>query len=274
MMMIAVYLLLVAAPIVAGLAYALLYSTELVGVLAEGFTLRHWTVVLASRETWSSFALSVYVASASVVATLLIALSLAIVLKPFLRHSAFSFALHIPLALPAAVAAFVVWQLFSNGGVVASTMLALGLIRSTSQFPSIVHDSYALGIIVTHTALAVPFFVLLFDELSEREGVERLCALAATLGASRSAQVMRVAVPVLMRAAVPNAVLLFVVVLGSYEIPLLLGLQSPQMLTVLVQRKYAMFDLAQKPEAFVLLLLVVPSVMLGAFLYRHYLAKE
>src|SRR5262249_39037592 len=55
---------------------------------------------------------------------------------------------------------------------------------------------------------------------------------------------------ILLSRAAANVLLLFVVVLGSYEIPLLLGRQSPQMLSVLTFRKYQRFDLLDKPQAF------------------------
>ena len=58
--------------------------------------------------------------------------------------------------------------------------------------------------------------------------------------------------------------LFFIYVMGAYEIPLLLGRQSPQMLSVLAMRKYARFDITQKPEAFAIAFLyaVLVSVVL------------
>jgi len=62
--------------------------------------------------------------------------------------------------------------------------------------------------------------------------------------------------------------LFFIYVLGAYEIPLLLGQQSPQMLSVLVMRKYARFDITQKPEAFIIAILYalfVTAIILTVF---------
>jgi putative spermidine/putrescine transport system permease protein len=103
-------------------------------------------------------------------------------------------------------------------------------------------------------ALAVPFFVLLFVELHRSERLPALLELAEALGASPTQAGLRVVVPILLRKAAPTLAFLFVVVLGSYEVPLVLGSQAPQMLSLLVLRRYAMFDITLKPEAFVLAL--------------------
>jgi putative spermidine/putrescine transport system permease protein len=79
-----------------------------------------------------------------------------------------------------------------------------------------------------------------------------LLELASTLGASRRQGLLRVTLPILLHAAAPSLVLLFILVMGSFEVPLLLGRQSPQMFSVLTYRKYGLFDISQKPEAYIL----------------------
>jgi len=39
---------------------------------------------------------------------------------------------------------------------------------------------------------------------------------------------------------------------GAYEVPLLLGRQSPRMLSVLIAQKFRRFDLLELPQAYVL----------------------
>jgi len=116
--------------------------------------------------------------------------------------------------------------------------------------------------------LAVPFFTLLLAELHGSERIGALSDLAATLGASRFQRLRFVTVPVLLRRAQPSLALLFVLALGSFEIPWLLGRQSPQMLSVLTYRKHGLFDLTQKPEAYLLALgytLLVFAMLVAAF---------
>ena len=67
----------------------------------------------------------------------------------------------------------------------------------------------------------------------------------------------------------PNTVLFFIYVMGAYEIPLMLGRQSPQMLSVLAMRKYARFDITQKPEAFVIAICYAVLVAAALLWFRR-----
>jgi len=83
------------------------------------------------------------------------------------------------------------------------------------------------------------------------------------LGATRWQARQQVALPMLLSRGRPMILLTFLFNLGSYEIPLLLGRQSPQMFSVLTQRRFGQFDLMQRPEAFVLAITYFLLVGLG-----------
>ena len=255
-------------PLGFSLGYAVAYSVGWAGLLGEGFTLEAWAALFASGEVWGSFAWSLYVALLTLVLTAGTALTLALFLRRPLQYGPLSYVIYFPLALPATVAAFLVFQLFSGAGYAARIALRLGLIATPQQFPSLVHDPYGVGIVVAHVGIAVPFFVLLFVQVYNGERVGELGRMAQTLGASRLDVLYRVSVPILLRKSATNLLLLFIALLGSYEIPLLLGKQSTQMISVLTMRKYAMFDLAQKPQAFIIALLytaLVLALLIAAF---------
>jgi putative spermidine/putrescine transport system permease protein len=248
------FLLLAVFPVLSSLAYDALYGFGLTGLLSSGFTLEHWRRVATSREVWASAGLSFYVAGAVVLATAVLALPLALGLRERLERGWLAPFLAFPLAIPGTVGAVLALQLLSGAGLVSRIVLGLGLGGGIAGFPSLVQDEWLIGVIATHVALAAPFFVFLFADLYRSERMADLLELAATLGATRGQGLARVTVPVLLQAARPSLLLLFVLVLGSFEVPLLLGRQSPQMLSVLTYRKYGLFDLAEKPEAYILAL--------------------
>jgi putative spermidine/putrescine transport system permease protein len=251
-------------PLGASLLYAGLYSVGLTGLLNTGFTLDAWRRVLGGREVWASLALSAGVALAVVVLAAAGGLALALALRGRpggLDRGALSYALYLPLALPGTVAALFTFQMLTGGGLVPRLLLRLAVLANPEAYAAPVQDRWAIGIVLTHAALAVPFFALLFAKLHKSERIDELSTLAASLGASGGQRLRRVEIPLLLRAAASNLALLFVVVLGSYEIPLLLGRQAPQMLSVLTLRKYALFDIHQKPEAFVVALLYTALVL-------------
>ena len=256
------FLLLAVFPVAASLLYAALYGVGAVGLLSHGVTLDHWRRVATSREVWASVILSLYVATMVVSLTALLALPLALALRRHLRSGFLPYILALPLAIPGSVAAVLALQLLGGAGLLSRLAFRVGLTSGVSDFPSPVHDLALLGVVAVHTALALPFFVFLFAGFYGSERVDAFRTLAGSLGASRVQAIVRVVLPILLRRAVPSLVLLFVVVLGSFEVPLLLGRQSPQMLSVLTYRKYSLFDLAQKPEAYILAL-VYAALVLG-----------
>jgi putative spermidine/putrescine transport system permease protein len=251
----ALFFLLAVVPVGASLVYAAFYAFGLTGLLAHGFTLSHARAAfLTSSEVSASLLLSVYVAAAVVVLTAGVALPLSLVLRRRLEGRLLSAVLSLPLALPGLVAASLVWHLLGGAGPVSRVAFRLGLIRGIGDFPSPVQDAWGAGIILTHSALAIPFFVLLFTEIDRAEKLPALLELAAALGASPRQAATRIRLPLLLKKAFPTLALLFVVVLGSYEVPLVLGRAYPQMVSLLVLRRYAMFDITLKPEAFILAL--------------------
>ena len=169
--------------------------------------------------------------------------------------------IYFPLALPGTVAALCAFQWLSGAGLLARGAFRLGWIGSPTQLPGWVFDPWSVGIIATQVALGVPFFTLLFARLAEREKLSDLLALASTLGAGRRACLWRVSVPLLLGKARANLALFFVAVAGSFEVPLLLGPQNPQMISVLAWRRFSRFDLADKPAAFIVSLLYTVGVL-------------
>lgn len=257
--------LLVVLPLAASLFYALLYSLGLAGLLAEGPTWRHWREALGSRETWSSLFYSARLAGTVVVVSAALALFLAHRLRSRLDGRFPASFLFLPLVMPALVAAFLAFQLLAGAGLVARILAAGGLIGGPGEMPELVLDGWGFGIVFVHSFLAVPFLTLLFHQLHRGERVEELGRLAVSLGATARQVLLRVELPLLLRAAAGNLVLLGVLVFGSYEVPLLLGRQSPQMFSVLILRHFAMYDLAQKPLAYTLALLY--TLVVGLVFY-------
>ncbi len=250
------------APIAMSLVWAALYSVGLVGLLSEGFTFEHWSRTLGSGEIWSSVGISLWAAAATVTASGALGITLALVFRERLDRGPLSFSVYLPLALPGTVAAFFVFQLLTASGLVNRLGLALGLLDSLDGAPALVHDAWAAGVVVTHTLLATPFLALLFRGIYRSERVERLSELAASLGATPRQRLLRVILPVLIRRGAATLALIFLVVVGSYEVPLLLGRQTPAMLSVLVMRKYARFDLLEKPAALAVALVYSALVFL------------
>lgn len=259
---IVLFLLLAVVPLLFGTIYAILYSTGAIGLMSEGVTLSYWRQTLVNFEFWYSFGFTFYIALVTISLTIISALSITLFLKKPFQRGVPGFSLYVPLAFPAIVVAFFVFQLASQSGFLSRIAWQLGLISNTASFPGWVNDPYGIGIIAAHTFMAMPFFTLYFINIYEQERVKEFSQVAQTLGASRLKQFIRIEIPIVIRRAFPTLTLYTIFVLGSYEIPLILGSQSPQMMSVLIIRKLRKFSLSTIPEAYVIALIFISIIIL------------
>lgn len=242
----------IAGPLMAGFVFMLLYSTGLIGLLATGFTLRYWSGVLVDGQTWISLAYSAMLGGASLGASLVLALALQAALGVRLRTGALRGLLFLPMAIPPLVAALLSVQMLGNAGLLSRVAHAAGLVARPEDFPTLLYTSAGLGIVITHVMLVTPFLLLLLDRFARHALLSDLEQVARTLGASPWQAWRRVCLPVLLRASAPVLSVYLVVLMGAYEVPLLVGTQYPSMISVLIQRRFSQFDMGTRPEAYVL----------------------
>jgi putative spermidine/putrescine transport system permease protein len=236
-------------PLSASLTYALLYSLGLTGLLSDGLTLANW-IKIFTGEFFHSMIYSVWIAFCSAFFTITFALTLLFIARNYLNRPNVYRSLFLPLTIPPIVLAFVIFQLYSGGGILSRIAWHLGLISDLNQFPSLVQDPYGIGIILAHIFLVFPFFLLVLLNLYENEKLDELASVASTLGAGSADIIFRVQVPVLLKGIFPLLALYFIFFLGAYEIPLVLGQSSPHMITVLILEKLQRFNLADIPVAY------------------------
>ncbi|MDX2135406.1 MAG: hypothetical protein SFV52_11480 [Saprospiraceae bacterium] len=241
------YLLLAILPLAAGLSYAFLYSVGLAGALAGGFTWSHWQAVLTDGAFWGSLLLSAGIAVAVMAVSAVLAFSAALLLREPLEGR-WSFLPYLPLTIPPLIAAFWVFQLLGRGG----WLSRLSGAAAPDRFPELVNDSAHTGVFVALVMLTFPFLTLLFLAQARAAGLTGLMGAARALGATARQVVWRVAAPVLWHRTRPVLWLYGLLLMGTYEVPLLLGRQSPRMLSVLIAQKFRRFDLLELPEAYVL----------------------
>lgn len=266
--------LLVLLPMLWSIGYSLLYSVGAVGYFSQGWTLEHWKASLSAQGVFASLLLSASIALAVTSLTTSLALSMLLIAPKSRRQPWLLAGLCILLGTPSAVLAMLVYQFLSGGGLLARFAFHAGLIQTPSEFPSLVNDPGHVGIIIACTIGGLPLATLYFSELWDAVRIDSLCNLAQSLGATPTQARMRVALPMLLRRGRSMIILLFLFALGSFEAPLLLGRQSPQMISVFTQRHFGQFNLQEKPQAYVLatLYFLLCSALLVAYLHgrrRH-----
>src|SRR5690606_42088760 len=148
------------------------------------------------------------------------------------------------------------------------------LIGRPGDFPALVYDPFALGIILQYVWKEVPFIglILLANMQTLSEDYE---AVARSLGASRWQSFRHVLLPLLTPGLLAAGMIVFAFTFGAYEIPALLGQNYPAALPVLAYQAFTEPDLAARPTALALAMIIAGMSALMIFGYarltRHYI---
>jgi len=247
---ITIFILFAAVPVLLGFGYALLYSFGLTGILSEGFTTEYWEKTLLATEFWKSLGFSLMIALVVMTISLFFSIWIVISWTKNLYKGLLSYVTYLPLAFPAIVMAFFSFQLLSKSGFISRLIFNLGWIDDLTQFPDWTNDAYGVAIIFSLCLLITPFFIILYSNLYQNERIPELKALAQTLGAKKNQITTKIIVPILLKKSAFTIMLFVIFVMGTYEIPLLLGRQDPSMLSVFIIQKLQKFNLADIPQAY------------------------
>jgi len=163
-------------------------------------------------------------------------------------------------------------MLLTQSGLTARILYALGGLERPDQFPALVFDRGHIGVILAYTWKEIPFIGLVV--LAVLKGVGRdYEEIAQTLGASAWQRFRFVLLPLLIPGIVSTTVIVFAFLFGSFEIPLLLGQRYPGTLPVAAYRAYIDPDLARRPEAMAMGMIITVIVVLLLFAYRRLVGR-
>ena len=227
--------------------------------------------VLSDEDFLDSLALTLYVSGVSTgLSTVLAVLAALALRRAGGRLSAVVFQL--PITIPHLVAAVGIALVVAQTGLGARLAAGLGLIGEPGDFPALLYDEYSVGIILTYVWKEVPFIALVV--LASLRGVaSELEEVARTLGAGAWQRFWYVVFPVISPSVVAASLLVFAFTFGAFEVPYLLGKSYPTMLPVLAYDEYREIDLAARPGAMAVNVLIALITGTVAVLYLR-LARD
>ena len=214
-----------------------------------------------------SLLLTLWVALVSTAVSTLLALLSALALRrPFRGHRFVTFIFQLNIPIPHLVGAVGILFLFSQSGFLARLAALAGLINQPADFPALVFDPWAIGIILEYVWKTTCFTGLIL--LATLQGVgDELETAAQNLGANRWQRFRFVTLPLLTPSMVSASVLVFAFTFGAFEVPLVLGQRFPSMLPVLAYRSYVDVDLNARPEA--MAMNVIITLLIGALIFLY-----
>ena len=229
--------------------------------------------VFKSTEFYHSCILSFYIAFTSTLISLIFAIGAVLLLRRnFIGKSLINFLFQINLTVPHIIGAIGILYLFSQSGSFSRLAFQWGIITRPSEFPELVFDPYAIGIILQYVWKETPFIgVIILANINSL--IEDYESVARSLGASKWQSFRYVFLPFIFPSALFASVIVFAFTFGAFEIPLMLGANYPSALPVLAYRKYTAVDLGAMPDAMAIAITIAMFSSLIIFLYIKFARK-
>lgn len=260
-------------PVVIAIYYASAYSFGWFDVQDQEFSLKHWSALLQDPALGSSIWFSFKNSFLSLLLTLLFAFWIADH-EYRTKKERLPLYFFLPLAIPPIVAAFLGFQWLNGGGWLSRISFKLGLTDSLQEFPDLIYTASGIGIILVHALLLLPFFTILTHNYYRQSNIFLLEELSRNLGVSKVYFFIKVKLPLILKKLFPMSLLYLILLMGSYEVPLVIGGQHPKMLSVFVVEKLQRFDLANMPQAYAVALLFFIFVSVAVIFIHHLIPKR
>ncbi len=232
-----------------------------------------YTSLIQSEGFWDSLVLTARIAFLSSVIGALMGGGLAISLF-MLNHSTKSAVpqfwhrvFQLPLTIPHLVGGYIIVLLFMQSGFLSKILASAGWIDEITDFPILVNDPFGWGIILTYAWKEAPFVsIMIYPVLTRIHRAWR--DVSRVFGASNWNFIREIVLPALLPAWTIAAFIVFVFTFSAFEVPYLLGVTYPSMLPVYAYQLYTSGELADRPEALAVnIILAFITILLGLVVY-------
>lgn len=255
---------------VGGLGFGLLRSFNYMPIIGlDEPNLQAYRSILTDDTFGRSLLLTLYIAITSTVISVILAVAVGLVLRQtFVGKRFFTFLFQLNLPIPHLVGGIGILFLLTQGGFLARIAYAVNLIERPSDFPALVFDPWAIGIIAEYVWKEVPFIGVVVLAILQSVG-EEYEAVAQNLGANRWQRFRYVLLPLITPGVLSVSVIVLAFTLGAYEVPFVLGRAFPEALPVLAVRYYTDPDLNQRPAAMATAMVIAVLSTLLIFVYMR-----
>ena len=253
---------------VTGIIMGLLQSFGYFKVIGlTDFTLKYYREVLTDSNFLSSLKFSLYTSAlSSIIAVVLGVLLSYSILQMKGNKETVELLYRVPIAVPHIVAALLVYNIFSQTGILPRILFETGLIKDQDQFPSLLYEPNGVGIIAAYIWKEIPFVALTtYTVLSNVS--KKLSDVAYNLGANKKQVFFYVLLPLIMPSVLSSFIIIFAFSFGAYELPLLLGPTQPKALPVQAFIEYSNPVLQNRPYAMVYNMLITLIAVILTWLY-------
>ena len=213
----------------------------------------------------SGLGMSLWVAFISTIIAMVIGLCFTRAMFRLFKRDEWKLIAWFPMLIPHFVAAYIVFLFFAPSGWFSSLAYQIGWINNMSQFPIFVNDPYYIGVILTYIWKEIPFVVLMLLPIYQEIDF-RFEEVSRTLGGNGWSVFKSVELPWIWPISLEIFLILFVFVLGAFEVPALLGVTFPKMVPVLAYDWFYQAAWVNRPLAQASMVSLSVAALVSAFM--------
>lgn len=253
------YILLLPAAIVllgiltSGIVIALSQSLGYMPIIGlRELTFKYYVSIITDKGFLESlkFSLNISLFSSAIAVIIGVALAYSMLINKH-RKSIEKILYLLPIIVPHMVAAFLMFNILSQSGLLSRILYYLGILKSESDFPSLIFDRYGVGIIICYLWKEIPFVAMVVYTFISNIN-KSLEEVAVNLGANRRQFFWHVMIPLSLPSIISSFIIIFAFSFGAFEVPYLLGPTTPKTLPVKAFIEYTNPDILNRPYAMAL----------------------
>lgn len=238
----------------------------------DRYTLSHFSNILLDPDFIRSLLLTLYISVVSTALAAACSVGIAVLLANISKtRRIVDFIFQIPLTVPHLVVAIAVVFMLAPTGLFSRALQAIGLISDSSQFPLLINDSWATGIILAYVWKEIPFITLMVLSVLKNAGTD-LLDVGRTLYAGRWQRFRYIILPTIFPSLGAACLIVFAFTFGAFEVPYLLGQTYPMTLPVWAYRNYSDIDLLARPEG-IATGVIITMVIIGAIVLAQLITR-
>lgn len=239
-----------------------------------------YKTILNSQEFWQSLKITFNVILKSTLISGVLGLILAIAIDQVRQRMTFRKTLvlfQLPMTVPHLVAAYAIGLLFMQSGLLSRLLFHLGIIEEIATFPVLVNDLNGWGITLTYIWKETPFVALMLLPVLSRIQLTWK-EVASIYGANRFKYFRHVILPLLLPTWASSLFIIFSFMYADFEVPYLLGVTYPKLLSVMAFLYYTSGDYSDRPVALAINMIIgLIAIIFGVIafkLIKRYILQE
>ncbi|AZB44063.1 ABC transporter permease subunit [Bacillus sp. FJAT-42376] len=232
----------------------------------DSLSLHAYAEIWSGKSFQMSFLYSVSIALLSSLLAIGGGLFITRAIAPFMRRPFFKLLTWSPMLFPHFVWGYMLVLLIDQTGWIPQLLTEFGVLERTDQFPVLIRDEWGIGIILTYVTKEIPFVILMLIPLYlTMDGRKR--DVITSLGGTKWNVFKTAEWPVIIPVLSETFIILFAFILTAYEVPALLGITFPKMVSVLAFEWFYNGDWSHRPLAYAAMLTVTVLILLLSVLF-------